>query len=137
MRPAFLDLVDMLAFDTILLNHLGGGRIFPGVHHRATFQVSGTNEGYEFDMTSADTQVRLSFAGRKCGEFPADSVFSSLAETLPDTVTKSDFEPIARLQQDLSPIFAHIYLETGVYLESLENSICSLVNTDDPILNCK
>ena len=57
-----------------------------------------------------------------------------VASQLPATGAARDFEPIARLQQDLGPIFTHIYRETGVYLEAVQDNICTIVN--DPKVAC-
>ncbi len=55
-----------------------------------------------------------------------------LAKKLPDNSAQRQFEPIARLQTNLSPIFTHIYRETGVYMEAVEGSICTQVNAPTP-----
>lgn len=55
-----------------------------------------------------------------------------IAKKLPDSSAQSQFAPIARLQTDLSPIFAQIYRETGVYMEAVQASICTKVNAPTP-----
>ncbi|MCW5640953.1 MAG: hypothetical protein KIT63_02510 [Rhodoferax sp.] len=56
-------------------------------------------------------------------------------------LAKSDgaqqFQSIAVLQEQLSPIFSHIYRETGVYLESVRKHICSRVNSETPAAGCR
>jgi len=63
-----------------LLSHLAGGRIFPGVHHRATFQVKESNREFAFSMASADGEVAVGFTGRTGTKFPSTSIFASLEE---------------------------------------------------------
>lgn len=60
-----------------------------------------------------------------------------VADRLPATGGERGFEPIARLQQDVSPILSHIYRETGVYLESVQDAICTMVNGPDPASECR
>lgn len=64
-----------------LLNHLAGGRIFPGVHHRARFKVEEGDRAVDFDMKSADGEVTISFRGRPASALPPSSIFHSLGET--------------------------------------------------------
>ena len=59
-----------------------------------------------------------------------------VAEGLP-TTGGEQFKPIARLQEDLSPIFTHMYRETGIYLEALRARICTTVNSDRPTGDCR
>ncbi|MDB6140318.1 MAG: hypothetical protein JWO94_3390 [Verrucomicrobiaceae bacterium] len=61
-----------------LLNHLAGGRIFPGEHHHAKFTV--TDDGVSFDlaMESRDRMVSVHVKGRAAKELPASSCFGSL-----------------------------------------------------------
>ncbi len=60
-----------------------------------------------------------------------------VAERLPATGAQKEFAPIARLQQDLSPILTHIYRETGVYLEKVQANICTTVNGPKPDAACR
>jgi hypothetical protein len=60
-----------------------------------------------------------------------------VATRLPETGAQRDFKPIARLQQDVSPILTHMYRETGVYLEAVQASICSIVNAPVPEASCR
>jgi len=62
------------------LNALVGGRLFPGVHHRADFLVRETAESVSVAFASRDDQVYARITGRICNEFPSASVFSSLQE---------------------------------------------------------
>ena len=60
-----------------------------------------------------------------------------VAERLPATGAHADFVPVARLQQDVSPILTKIYRETGVYLESVQAKICAIVNGPRPERACR
>lgn len=62
------------------LNALVGGRIFPGVHHHATFEVQETDTDYEVQMTSDDGQANVLVAGVVGDALPSTSVFPSLQE---------------------------------------------------------
>ena len=62
------------------INHLLGGRIFPGEHHRASFSVIESDSEISLKMNSDDAKVRVEIAGRIASDLPANSVFSSLAE---------------------------------------------------------
>jgi hypothetical protein len=42
-----------------LLNPLAGGRLFPGVHGAATFEVRDDADGIDFQMNGADVSIRL------------------------------------------------------------------------------
>jgi hypothetical protein len=62
------------------LNTLAGGRLFPGLHHPARFEVQEEGGFYSVALRSKDGDVRVEVAGRVASELPEDSVFSSLAE---------------------------------------------------------
>lgn len=62
------------------LNHLAGGRLFPGEHHRARFTVHETSTGIDFRMESNDRQVSVTVRGTPGGSFPRSSCFGSLEE---------------------------------------------------------
>ncbi|MBL0284330.1 MAG: hypothetical protein IPQ01_10775 [Zoogloea sp.] len=55
-----------------------------------------------------------------------------IAKTLPDNAAQRPFTTVARLQTDLGPIFTQIYRETGVYMEAVQDSICTKVNAPTP-----
>lgn len=59
------------------LNQLAGGRIFPGTHHRARFDVRETAEDYRVELTSADDESRVLVDGRVTTDWPTTSVFES------------------------------------------------------------
>jgi hypothetical protein len=63
-----------------LLNHLAGGRLFPGVHHRAHFDVRDEGGQIDFAMQSHDGQVSIRLRAREAAELPASSRFASLEE---------------------------------------------------------
>jgi len=55
-----------------------------------------------------------------------------VAANLTNDTSRTQFESVARLQSQLSPIFSHIYQETGVYMEAVQASICTQVNAATP-----
>lgn len=61
------------------LNHLIGGRLFPGVHHAASFTVTDSGARIELQMASRDGRVAVRVAGHDTLQFPASSCFGSLA----------------------------------------------------------
>jgi hypothetical protein len=63
-----------------LVNHLIGGRLFPGEHHRATFRVTEEDERIDIHMRSADGQVELNVAGHTAGQLPPSSLFRTVHE---------------------------------------------------------
>jgi hypothetical protein len=63
-----------------LVNHVAGGRLFPGEHHRATFHVTEDGERIALHMHSADGQVELDVAGRTATELPATSRFATVSD---------------------------------------------------------
>src|SRR2546427_8565815 len=62
------------------LNHLAGGRLFPGEHHQADFQVVASNEGINFKMESQDGEVAVRLRAQIATALSADSKFGTLAE---------------------------------------------------------
>ncbi len=62
------------------LNHLAGGRLFPGEHHRATFAVATAGDSIDLHMQSRDGGVTVRVKGRVAGALPSQSVFASIAE---------------------------------------------------------
>lgn len=64
--------------DTSLrLNSLVGGRLFPGRHYLAKFNVQEAEGNYHVDFTSSD-QTRISIDAKETTEFNSDSIFGSL-----------------------------------------------------------
>ncbi|HYJ89347.1 MAG TPA: DUF2071 domain-containing protein, partial [Pyrinomonadaceae bacterium] len=62
------------------LNLLLGGRIFPGEHHEASFDVQESEASVNITMKSADEAIRVEIDGSIAEELPPTSIFSSLAE---------------------------------------------------------
>jgi hypothetical protein len=62
------------------INHLLGGRIFPGEHHAAHFSVTESEDKIDLKMKSDDGSVMVEVAGRIAAELPSTSVFPSLSE---------------------------------------------------------
>ena len=63
-----------------LMNQLAGGRLFPGEHRRARFDVADDGMQIHFAMRSSDGTVNLSLRGRESAEWPASSAFSTIDE---------------------------------------------------------
>jgi hypothetical protein len=62
------------------LNALGGGRIFPGVHHHARFAVNETPDRFEIAVRSDDDAVRMSVRARLADRLSPSSVFGCTEE---------------------------------------------------------
>lgn len=58
---------------------LAGGRLFPGWHHRASFDVAEEDDRYSLAMTSEDGEVTIRVSGEVCDQVPVGSVFGNLA----------------------------------------------------------
>jgi hypothetical protein len=63
-----------------LMNHLAGGRIFPGEHHRASFVTHQSDSEISLEMKSEDESVAVRIAGSITDKLPESSIFSSLSE---------------------------------------------------------
>jgi hypothetical protein len=61
------------------LNAYAGGRIFPGVHNRARFDVRETGNDYHIAMDSLDGSAHVTVAGQATSELPPDSIFPTVA----------------------------------------------------------
>jgi hypothetical protein len=61
-----------------LFNHVVGGRLFPGHHHRARFEVRDDDEGINFAMRAADGGVAVELQARETDRLPPTSRFRSL-----------------------------------------------------------
>ena len=59
-------------------NVAAGGRLFPGIHHRARFRVAESDDHYRVALDSKDGETHLLVDGRLCSRLPAGSVFGSL-----------------------------------------------------------
>jgi hypothetical protein len=62
------------------LNTLAGGRLFPGVHSHAAFQVHEHDDQYRIELNSDDRHTHLLVEGHVAQELPPNSVFRSLKE---------------------------------------------------------
>lgn len=62
------------------LNALAGGRIFPGIHHHATFDVEESAERLAVAVRSDDGITQMSVRGRVTDRLPASSVFRSVEQ---------------------------------------------------------
>jgi Uncharacterized conserved protein (COG2071) len=62
------------------VNRAAGGRVFPGAHHSARFDVDEQDDRYRVQMKSGDGEVCVRVAACAAADLPADSVFRSLAE---------------------------------------------------------
>ena len=63
-----------------LLNALAGGRLFPGEHHRASFDVRDDGDAINLRMQSAGGAVRVEVSGRTASSLPPTSRFASIDE---------------------------------------------------------
>jgi len=63
-----------------VLNALAGGRVFPGEHHRASFQVHSSDGHIDLAMASADGEVKVRLRGEVAEQLPEASGFASLDE---------------------------------------------------------
>jgi hypothetical protein len=63
-----------------LLNRLAGGKVFPGLHHRAEFRVDETSGRFELEMSSCDGAAFVRVHAAAAEKLPAGSIFQSLAE---------------------------------------------------------
>jgi hypothetical protein len=61
------------------LNSIFGGRLFPGVHHFARFQVQERNDTYRVELDSEDDATHLAISAQATDAWPEHSVFGSLA----------------------------------------------------------
>lgn len=63
-----------------LLNRLVGGKMFPGVHHAAKFEVDETESRFKLEMQSEGGEAFIRVSARVADGLPDGSVFNSLAE---------------------------------------------------------
>lgn len=62
------------------LNAFAGGRIFPGVHNHARFDVHETENEYHIAMDSNDGSAHIAVDGQTADKLPDDSVFGTVAK---------------------------------------------------------
>jgi hypothetical protein len=63
-----------------LVNHLAGGRLFPGEHQRATFHVTEDDRRIALRMRSADGRVAIDIDGEVAAALPKESIFSTVRD---------------------------------------------------------
>ena len=63
-----------------LLNHIAGGRVFPGEHHYARFQVRESLAGIDLKVGSDDGSADVWLRARPATQLPSSSCFRSLAD---------------------------------------------------------
>lgn len=63
------------------LNHLAGGRIFPGAHHLADFIASDDGSRISMSIRSRDGRMAVQLRGHESDSLPESSCFKSLAES--------------------------------------------------------
>lgn len=61
------------------LSTFAGGRVFPGVHNRAHFDVREADNDYHIAMASLDGSAHVTVDGKTTDELPADSIFPTVA----------------------------------------------------------
>ncbi len=64
-----------------LPNHLAGGRVFPGEHHFADFDISDREGILDLSIRSRDGSMAIRLQARETGTFPGTSCFGSLQES--------------------------------------------------------
>ena len=62
------------------MNHLLGGRVFPGQFHLAEFNIHESATEIEFAMKSGDATVAVEVTGQLAERLPPTSIFASLPE---------------------------------------------------------
>jgi len=62
------------------LNTWLGGRVFPGEHHLARFDVAETDSHFSVAMRSVDGSARVAIDGHLAAQMPEHSIFRSVAE---------------------------------------------------------
>ncbi len=63
----------------LYLNTLVGGRLFPGKHHFANFNIRECHANYHLDALSSD-QNQIQIDARSTSEFPISSIFDNIEE---------------------------------------------------------
>lgn len=64
-----------------LLNHLAGGRIFPGEHHLADFSVTDADSKIAMSIRSRDDAMAIEIVAHERESLPDTSCFESLADS--------------------------------------------------------
>lgn len=66
----------------------------------------------------------------------AAEALKPVAARLPSSGGREPFKALATLQEQLSPVFAHLYIETGVHMEGVRTAVCTRVNSEAPTTGC-
>jgi hypothetical protein len=61
-------------------NTFVGGRLFPGVHHHARFQVTEEEDTFSIQIASDDGETRVAVEAHVTSHLPEGSIFASLEE---------------------------------------------------------
>lgn len=61
-------------------NRVVGGTLFPSILHHAHFQVTEQDDAFAIQVASDDGQTQIAVEAHAAQQFPADSIFTSLAE---------------------------------------------------------
>ena len=61
-------------------NTFFGGKLFPGVHHHAHFQVTEGDDSFHIQIASDDGETRVAVEARVTSQLPEHSIFASLEE---------------------------------------------------------
>jgi hypothetical protein len=70
-----------------LINRAAGGRVFPGEHHAAKFEVTEEGRNISLAMNAMDGSISVSVSATAADALPASSCFASVQEA------SSFFEP--------------------------------------------
>ena len=62
------------------INSAVGGKLFPGEHHKAHFEIAENENRMVFSMKSEDETAFVKLAGKQGEKFPENSVFATLDE---------------------------------------------------------
>jgi Uncharacterized conserved protein (COG2071). len=63
-----------------LLNHLVGGRLFPGEHHHSKFDVTDDRKRIDFLAEANDDELKIELHAHAADELPSSSIFKTLEE---------------------------------------------------------
>jgi len=63
------------------LNHFAGGRVFPGEHHLADFDIVDEGSRISMSIQARDGQMSVKLNARDCDSLPISSSFTSLSES--------------------------------------------------------
>jgi hypothetical protein len=61
-------------------NTVVGGKLFPGIHHHAHFQVTESDEAFRIEIESDDGETRVAIEAHVTSTLPEHSIFTSLEE---------------------------------------------------------